>query len=258
MVACNYQQLQQTLRAAGAPSRAVNVIPAVINACQACRHWKKPPPHSTLSITFDWLFYNSLLEPTRDARPIIHLIDTCLRWSATQDCGRKTIKILLDRISAIWISIHGPMKVLTMDQESSMRGKCVDDLAIAKQITLHYKAPRQKAWLVERHNEILRQALHKVETQIQRESLVCSFTIVLHWQPSCTTRLLSSMTLFHTTRYMGDSRRWFHHLKEVLSRKRIMMAESDALTLREYMILMQDVNATWPEFVKLLLQLLSR
>ena len=71
------------------------------------------------------------------------------------------------------------MKVLTLDQESSMRGKGVDDWAIANGITLHYKAPRQKAWLVERHNEILRQSLHRVESQILKESLVCSFKCVL-------------------------------------------------------------------------------
>ena len=121
----------------------------------------------------------SLLEPTKGARPIIHLIDTCLRWSATQDSGGKTESILLEGISAIWISIHGPMKVLTLDQESSMRGKGVDDWAIANGITLHYKAPRQKAWLVERHNEILRQSLHRVETQMMKESLVCTFKTVL-------------------------------------------------------------------------------
>ena len=93
-----------------------------------------------------------------------------LDLSATQDCGGKKQEILLNGISAIWISIWGSMKVLTLDQESSMRGKGVDDRAIRNNTILHYKAPRQKAWLVERHNEILRQSLHRFETQMLKES----------------------------------------------------------------------------------------
>ena len=34
-----------------------------------------------------------------------------------------------------------------------------------------FKSPRQKAWLVERHNEILRQGLHKTEQQLIKEEL---------------------------------------------------------------------------------------
>ena len=49
----------------------------------------------------------------------------------------------------------------------------------ASQVTDKYNAFRQKAWLVERHNEILRQGLHRTDTQIMEESLVCSFHTVL-------------------------------------------------------------------------------
>ena len=92
------EQLQQTLKAAGAPTRAINMVPEVVNACQVCRMWKRSGNKSTLSgslstsfnldVQFDLLFFESALEPQKGRRPIIHLIDTCLRWSATQDCGR--------------------------------------------------------------------------------------------------------------------------------------------------------------------------
>ena len=57
-----------------------------------------------------------------------------------------------------------------MDEESGMRSIAAQHLAMSNQVTLQFKAPRQKAWLVELHNEILRQALRRVETQIKQES----------------------------------------------------------------------------------------
>ena len=81
----------------------------------------------------------------------------------------KKEKTLLNGIGTIWIQIYGPPKVLTLDQERGMRGTDVDHWAIYNQITMNYKAPRQKAWLVERHNEILRVGLHRTETQILKE-----------------------------------------------------------------------------------------
>ena len=70
---------------------------------------------------------------------------------------------LLDCISGSWIDVFGPMKVLTLDGETGMRGKEVDDFAMYNQTTMKYKSPHQKAWLVERHNALIRSALHRAE-----------------------------------------------------------------------------------------------
>ena len=67
----------------------------------------------------------------------------------------------------------------TLDEEIAMRGAVARDWAVQNQITLGRKAPRQKAWLVERHIEILRQGLHRTEARMKQESLVSSFAIVL-------------------------------------------------------------------------------
>ena len=63
------------------------------------------------------------------------------------------------------MTIVGPPKTLTLDGESGMRGKDVDDWAIENQTTLKFKAPHQKAWLVERHDALIRTALQGAETQ---------------------------------------------------------------------------------------------
>ena len=179
------ERLQTILRAAGAPPKACNLVPQVVQACQVCRPWRRPGQSNKLTfslalqfneeVQFDLLFYHSQLQPLLNCEkgiPIVHCIDCCIRWSAcTVSPSRKT-QDLLDCISGSWVDVFGNMKTLTLDQETGMRGKEVDDWAMYNQIAMKYKAPpHQKAWLVERHNALIRNALQKAETQVISESL---------------------------------------------------------------------------------------
>ena len=71
------------------------------------------------------------------------------------------------------------MYILTLDGEIGMMAKDVDDWATYSQVTLQYKAPYQKAWLVERHNVLIRAALQRAGSQVIEESLCISFHTVL-------------------------------------------------------------------------------
>ena len=44
---------------------------------------------------------------------------------------------------------------------------------------MKYKAPRQRAWFVERHNGILREALRRTESQCKKEDLIATIEQVL-------------------------------------------------------------------------------
>ena len=70
------------------------------------------------------------------------------------------------------------MKTLTLDGETGVRAKEVDDLALFNQVPLEYKAPHQKTWLVERHNPLIRSALQRTESQVFKEILVASSVTV--------------------------------------------------------------------------------
>ncbi len=50
-----------------------------------------------------------------------------------------------------------------------MRGLCATDWAETQGVSLKYKAPHQKAWIEERHNEMLRHSLHTTESQLIKE-----------------------------------------------------------------------------------------
>ena len=71
------------------------------------------------------------------------------------------------------------METLVLDEESGMRGRHAVDWAEANTIGLKYKAPRQKTWMVERHNELLRIGLHLTESQMIKEGMEVPFPQVL-------------------------------------------------------------------------------
>ncbi len=71
------------------------------------------------------------------------------------------------------------MTSLVLDEETGMRGQATMDWASTNGINMRFKAPRQKAWIVERHNEILRQALHATESQLKSEGIKVPFEQVL-------------------------------------------------------------------------------
>merc|ERR1739841_358564 len=101
-------------------------VPAVVQRCVVCRDWAKPGPRNIATFRiilefneeaqFDLLFYTSILEPDRGQRTICHLVDACLRWSATGETTKEEIQ-LLTTIDKIWISIFGPMTILVTDNE---------------------------------------------------------------------------------------------------------------------------------------------
>ena len=75
--------------------------------------------------------------------------------------------------------MHGPMKVLVVDGEQGLRGRAASDWAEANSVELKFKAPQQKAWIAERHQEILRHTAHTVESQLVKEGISIPFEQVL-------------------------------------------------------------------------------
>ena len=182
------------MRAVGAPARACNLVLQVVQACQACRNWKRPGNADKLTyslaqnfnkdVKFDLMFYRNLLQPEFGGErgiPICHLIGCCIRWSACTMASSKSTSDLLNCISTSWVSVFGNTKTLTLDGGTLVRAMEVDDWAMFNQVAPKYKTPHQTAWLVERErrNALTRSALQHCESQVLKESLVVSFVTVL-------------------------------------------------------------------------------
>ncbi len=118
--------MERTLRAAGAPPRALAEIPAVVQGCMVCRDWHKPGPRNVATfrlvlefneeVQFDLLFIESRMEPERGTFPVAHLIDSCLRFSQG-GITRKDEISLCTCIGRVWIAILGPMITLVLDED---------------------------------------------------------------------------------------------------------------------------------------------
>ena len=145
---CETERLQSLLRAAGAPAKACNLVPAVVQTCQVCREWRRPGNANKLTfslaesfneeVQFDLLFYKSLLQPTLGGEkgiPICHLMGCCIRWSACTTSPTRNTANFLNCISNSWIMVFERMETLTLDGESGMRAKEVDDWAMYNRVT---------------------------------------------------------------------------------------------------------------------------
>ena len=70
-------------------------------------------------VQFDPMFYHSLFDP-ETMLVIVHLVDVCIRWSATGVVKGRREEQLCSGISRVWIAIFGPMQVPVLDEESGM------------------------------------------------------------------------------------------------------------------------------------------
>ena len=189
---CGTERLQSLLRAAGAHPKACTLVPQVVQSCRVCRPWRKPGQSNKLiyslavsfneEVQFEFVFYHSRFKfglGGAHGISVVHLIDCCIRWSACMRSQSKTTRELLGGISLAWVNVSGGMTTLVLDGEIGMRGEHVDDVTMYNQIALKHKAPHQKAWLVERHDALIRSALQRAESQVIKERLCISPTIVV-------------------------------------------------------------------------------
>ena len=170
------------LRAGGAAPLSISEVPAMIQKCDICRKWTKPTPRSVVTarlvtefnieVQFDLWFYHSLIDKS-------HLEDTAIRLIANFLLDSKEESSLCRGISKSWIPTHGLVKVLVQDGEIGMRSAVTADWAGANSIQLKFKPSEVKAWVAERHQALLRDAAHAVESQLQKEGIFSQFETTL-------------------------------------------------------------------------------
>ena len=51
---------------------------------------------------------------------VLHIIDACIRWSATEIIRSKTCADILPAIVRAWFRLYGPPKVIVTDQEGAL------------------------------------------------------------------------------------------------------------------------------------------
>ena len=82
---------------------------------------------------------------------------------------------MLSSLQRSWFQLWGPPRSLISDREGAISGEEGAIFCERHGVARILKAEGQKAWLVERHHEIWRQAFHKITEQCKLEGLDISF-----------------------------------------------------------------------------------
>ena len=100
---------------------------------------------------------------------ISHLLDEALRWTAAVPMHDKTPASILEAVATTGFRPHGPIRVLITDGESGLASEETAQWVDRVNVELKTKAPGEHATMVERHHELLRRTILKIEEQCRAE-----------------------------------------------------------------------------------------
>ena len=107
------------------------------------------------------------------------ILDEHIRWSTAVEIPGKTPEDIIEAIVLNWFQIYGKPELMIWDGERAMVSVEALQWASRSSLQLIQRAKHKKAWVVERHNEILRHACHKCQTQLAAEGIEVRFSYVL-------------------------------------------------------------------------------
>ena len=166
--------MKRIFQQAGQPKEVTDLVDDIVETCNVCRTWSKPQPNSiaTLSVSTkfneqveaDLLFYKKHV--------ILHLVCRCIRWHAGRVVPDKTMESLIQAIDEMWVSIHGPMKEFIIDGETAIaKGWETREYFKRKGIKEVIRATGMHARFIERRGALLRDTLHRIDTQLAEEGI---------------------------------------------------------------------------------------
>ena len=157
------------------------MIKGTVDTCKICRHWTRPSPKAISShrlstafnqvVQWDILFYKSFM--------ISHLCDGATRFSVAVVISDKEVTTIIRSIANGWIRLFGPPKLLLVDGESGLDSEGCRQWLDRIGSEIKTKAPNEHAQMVERHHELFRQTLHRVEDQLNEEGVKVPFDVIV-------------------------------------------------------------------------------
>ena len=186
--------MRRFLERVGVPDAILNLIPEICDTCKVSRMWAAPGPNNVCSVdipdTFnkqvecDLLFIHKYI--------IFHMLDRCTRWHAGALVPDKNEETLTNAIHQCWVGLHGPMKELILDGESGIVVSELTNTYLRRQgIELRGRAKDQHARYVERRGALLRDTVHRIESQLEVEGIVIPFGQILSEAIFCGNALLT-------------------------------------------------------------------
>jgi hypothetical protein len=110
---------------------------------------------------------------------ILVLIDEATRFTMAEVIPNKEAETILSAVTNTWCRVFGPPAVLMSDHEGGLVGEAAAQWADKWGIQLRPGPKGSHAYIIERHHQILRATLHKIQSQTELEELGISFPMLL-------------------------------------------------------------------------------
>ena len=176
--------MTRLMKAAGAPSEVIELIPGVIDSCRICRAWSKP--HNTIASNRLVTAFNSEVECDivfirhhGQQMSFLHCVDRAVKWCSTCVVEDKSTETLLDALDTCWVSIFGAMKVLIVDGELGFDNEAATWYFQIRGIEKRTAAVGQHTRIADRRVQILRDCIHKISQQLSEEGIPVPFKRIL-------------------------------------------------------------------------------
>ena len=183
---CSTDKMLSLLKAGGLGRDVLDLVPAIADTCKVCRTWARPSPDAKAScrmvigfnieVEGDLMFYRH--QGTQHI--VLVLVDRGVRWLATTLVSDRQTNTLLTAIDRAWTAVYGPMQILIFDGETGLDDDDSTTYFQLRGITKRTSAPNQHTRIADRRIAVLRDALHKLGSQLNDEGLVVPFERMLH------------------------------------------------------------------------------
>ncbi|CAK0852886.1 unnamed protein product, partial [Prorocentrum cordatum] len=174
-------RLRELLTKAGAPASTLALVKEICDTCRVCRLWARPGPKSMtvsrLATGFNEMVQWDILYIGEQM--VAHMIDEATRWTVLHILDRKTAIMIIAGITQGWLRPHGPMKLLIADIEGGLHGEEAYQWLDRWGIEMKAKEEGSHAQLVERHHDLVRKIIHRVQAQLAEEGIVMPLEIVI-------------------------------------------------------------------------------
>ena len=166
--------MNRMLSRVGIPENVLEMIPEVCQTCKVCREWQRTGPgHQTTAeipdsfnaqVECDLVFYKKHI--------IFQLIDRCTRWHAAKQVENREDDTLIRALDELWMSTHGPPAELISDSETGIKlSDAIQKYLNRKGIKFNPRGKDQHTRYIERRGQVLRDQLHKMESQLCEEGM---------------------------------------------------------------------------------------
>lgn len=155
-------------------------IKVISDSCQICKEFKKPTPKPSVGLPLASSFNEVVAMDLKffHGNIILHLIDHVTRFSMAILVDSKKPEDIIAGIFKSWITVFGPPQKFLTDNGGEFNNAKFLELCEAMNIIVLTTAA-ESPWsngLVERHNAILAEMLHRTKAEVD-----CNLDVALSW-----------------------------------------------------------------------------